>query len=66
MSDWDPVHARKVVKWSLREALLAYLARLRKEAMENHRIEFLVWAMLAPYGKKKTDPPRLPDILRGS
>ncbi len=66
MADWNPVHAREVVRWPLREALLAYLARLRKEAMENYRTELLVWAILAPYAKRKTDPPRAPDILKGS
>lgn len=66
MADWNPVHAREVVRWPLREALLSYLARLKREAMENHRTELIVWAVLAPYSKKKTDPPRMPDILRGS
>jgi hypothetical protein len=34
--------------------------------MENHRTEILVWAVLAPYNKRKTEPPRTPDILRGN
>jgi hypothetical protein len=66
LADWDPERAREVIRWPLREALLSYLAHLRKEAMENYRTELLVWAVLAPYGKRKTEPPRTPDVLRGS
>ena len=65
LAGWDPERAKTVIRWPLREALLAYVARLQKQAWESYRFESLIWAVLAPHAKKKTDPPKLPQILKG-
>jgi hypothetical protein len=54
----------EVARWPLREALLAYVARMKEEAIVSHRHETLVWAFLAPYQKKSSKPPPVPRILR--
>ena len=60
----DPARFEEVMQWPLRELFLAYVARLRKLAREGYQVELLVWAVLAPYQKDKTNPPALPAILR--
>jgi hypothetical protein len=65
LADWDPARAACVVRWPLREALLGYVAILRAEALKAYRFETLLWAMLAPHAKKKTSPPKIPDLLKG-
>ena len=65
LSGWDPEQAKTVIRWPIREALLAYVARIRGEALTAYKFESLMWAILAPYAKKKTDPPKLPAILKG-
>jgi len=65
LSGWDPKQATNVIRWPIREALLAYVARLRGEALKAFQFESLMWAILAPYAKKKSDPPKLPAILKG-
>jgi len=62
---WDPERAKTVIRWPLREAFLAYVARLKEEALKAFRFELLMWAALAPHAKKKTDPPKLPAVLKG-
>lgn len=53
-----------VSRWPIREALMAYLERVKREAMETYRMEFLAWASMAPHSAKKIDPPEIPDILK--
>jgi hypothetical protein len=60
----DAGRIREVFEWSLRDLLLAYLERLRTAARRNYEIELLVWSALAPHQRRKTDPPKLPRILR--
>lgn len=56
---------RDVFEWALRDIFLAYIERLRENARRNYEIELTVWATLAPHQKRRTDPPKLPRILRG-
>jgi hypothetical protein len=56
---------REIFEWPLRDLLLAYLERLRTTARRTYEIELLVWSTLAPHQRRKTDPPKLPRILRG-
>ena len=65
LAGWDPEQARTIIRWPLREALLSYVARLKDEAIKAFRFESLMWAILAPHAKKKSDPPKLPTILKG-
>jgi len=66
LAGWDPGQAKAVIRWPIREALLAYVTRLKEEAIKGFRFESLMWAILAPYAKKKSDPPKLPAILKRS
>jgi hypothetical protein len=65
LAGWNPDRAKAIVRWPLREALLAYVARLKAEALNAFRFESLMWSVLAPHAKKKTDPPKFPEILKG-
>lgn len=51
--------------WPLREMLLAYLDCLREAALRKYEMELQVWSSLAPYQRRKTDPPALPRVLKG-
>ena len=65
LAGWDPDRAKTIIRWPIREALLAYIARFKEEALKAFRFESLMWAVLAPHAKKKTDPPKIPAILKG-
>jgi hypothetical protein len=66
LAGWDPIRAqREVVRWPLREALLAYAERLKELAQARHDVAMQVWASIAPYAKKETGPPDVPAILKG-
>jgi len=54
---------RAVVKWPLREAVLAYLKMLQAAALEQHRTNLLVWASKTAFGGK-VKPPDVPKILQ--
>lgn len=60
--DWD--RAQRVVNWPLREALLAFENLLQREAADVYAREVQTWAQLAPHMKKKSKPPKPPEILR--
>lgn len=53
-----------ILAWPLRDALLAYEARLRREALTDYRLSLLTQAILAPYVKDQK-PVKLPALLRG-
>jgi hypothetical protein len=55
-----------VFRWPVREALLAFLDHLKKEAVEQYRHECLMWAVLNPHRKKSKSPPNVPAILKES
>lgn len=61
---YDVETARRVFRWPLREALLAYYDLLRRRAVDHHRNALLQWASLAATATKKLDPPQMPAILR--
>ena len=65
LAGWDPERAKTISRWPIREALLAYVARLKAEALTAFRFESLMWGVLAPYAKKRSDPPKIPEILKG-
>ena len=48
----------------MREALVALVARMKREAIESYRFEMLLWSAIAPHAKKPQDPPQLPEILK--
>lgn len=50
--------------WPLRDLFVAFIERMREAAIERHRAEVLVWAVLAPYQKERSKPPAPPRILR--
>lgn len=64
LADYDPIRARVVFRWPLREACIAYRARLRAAAAAEYRHELSVWAAIAPHSTKKSEPPKPPPILR--
>jgi hypothetical protein len=65
LSDFDPLRARLVLTWPLREALLAYSELRKRQMQERHDVSMVLWALLAPHTKDKHAPPELPEILRG-
>jgi len=64
LADYDPDRVRAVLGWPLREALLRYVHMMKREATIEYRHQVMLWAALAPHGKDKRKPPRLPKILR--
>ncbi len=51
------------MNWPIREALLAYLNKMREQARQQHDTDVLVWAVQSPYCKAA--PPKVPEILKG-
>jgi hypothetical protein len=60
----DAGRVREVFEWPLRDIMLAYLESMRVQARRNYEVELLVWSALAPHQRRRTDPPKLPRILR--
>lgn len=63
LADWDPERAQVVLRWPLREALLAYVERLKAHAQAQYEHAMLLWASIAPYAKGARQPD-LPAILK--
>jgi hypothetical protein len=42
---------------------VAFVERMKDAAIERHRAETLVWAVLAPWQKTQSKPPAVPPIL---
>lgn len=63
LSGHDHDRARKILRWPLREVLVAYVAREREVALAQYRHEEILYRLIAPYSKNVT-PPGLPGILR--
>jgi hypothetical protein len=62
-SDFDL--AARVLLWPLREMLIAYVARLRAQALDSYRHDQLLYVLAAPWTKKgESKPPPVPPILR--
>ena len=65
LAGWQPPRYPAVARWPLREALLAFEQRLKREARDDYRHELLRFAMREPWlGKGDRKPPKPPDILR--
>lgn len=60
----DPERMRAVIRWPVREALLAYVALMQDASMEAYRWNTLIWWARAPNVKKPGRPPSVPPILR--
>jgi hypothetical protein len=64
LAGWAPDRYDLVLSWSLREALLAYEQKLKKEARASYFQETVIFSILAPWTKEAGKPPQLPDILK--
>jgi hypothetical protein len=53
-----------VLRWPLREALIAYRNKVMDAARAAYRHELSVWAAIAPHSGKKSEPPKPPSILQ--
>jgi hypothetical protein len=60
----DPLRYEAVLDLPLREALIAYEARLREVARDDYRLALLQYTLMAAAGAK-LNPPEIPAILRG-
>ncbi|MBS0364903.1 MAG: hypothetical protein JSR67_03655 [Proteobacteria bacterium] len=65
LAGYDVDRMRQVVRWPLRDALLAYQHMRRDSAREQYLHDVRVWASIAPHSAKKIDPPKVPAILKG-
>jgi hypothetical protein len=65
VADWDPARIRECLIWPLRDLLLAYVAILKRDALDRYQHDLAVWAMLAPHQKSPGSPPKTPRILKG-
>jgi len=63
VAGWDHDEIQRVLDWPLRELCLAYLARLKADALRTYETALLVWASRTAFGGK-TKPPELPGILK--
>lgn len=54
----------RVLRWPMREALISYRSLMIEAARAAYRHELQVWAAIAPHGKKKSEPPQPPPIIR--
>jgi len=56
--------AIRIRDWPMRDLFLGYIEVLKRDARRTYEIDLLVWSALAPHQRRKTDPPRVPRILR--
>jgi len=64
LADYRPEGVPAVLRWPIREALIAYRVRVRASALHDYERDLAIWAAIAPHSGKKSDPPRPPPILR--
>lgn len=66
LADWQPDQYERIACWPLREALLSFEQKQKREAREEFRWESLIHAALAPHMKNERDrkPPDPPEILK--
>lgn len=64
LASWDPDRFDAVLSWPLREALLSYERKLKKEAQVGYFQETVIFAILAPWTKEQGKPPQVPEILK--
>ena len=64
LANHDHDRAARVMRWPLREGLLAYVAVARRQAILEHRHEELYWAIMArELVTRARRPPHPPSIL---
>lgn len=61
--DYDPDRYAAAGKWPLREALVSFAEKLKRKALEQYRVELLIFAVQSPWMKKGGKPPSPPEIL---
>ena len=64
LANHDPTRIAGVLRWPLREALLAYVQRLRVQALAEWRHAELCYVAVAPHSTKPGNPPKEPRVLR--
>jgi hypothetical protein len=64
LANYDPVLIQAVLRWPLREALVAYVQRLRVQALAEWRHAELCYVSVAPHSTKPGNPPKEPRVLR--
>jgi hypothetical protein len=66
LANWEPDHYERVLRWPLREALLAFEQKLKREAREDYQQELMRFAIRSPWIAKSSErkPPDPPPILR--
>lgn len=64
LSEYQPDRIGRVLRWPLREALIAYRARMILSARQQHQDDLKLWATIAVHSPKKMEPPKPPAILR--
>ena len=64
LADYNPDRIATVLHWPMREALLCFLHRMQRLALDAWRHDTAVWASIAPYAEKKIRQPSKPRILR--
>jgi hypothetical protein len=64
LADYRPENVPGVLRWPIREALIAYRVRVRAVALHDYERDLAIWAAIAPHSSKRSDPPKPPPILR--
>lgn len=59
LAGWDPTRIPAVLAWPMREALIAFRERVRREARDEHRFRVLEWAGLRMRGTKRPEVPAI-------
>lgn len=60
----DYRRAQDILRWPLRELLIAYVALLRERAERVYMFEVIEWSLLQPHSKKKLPQPKKDRILK--
>ena len=65
LAGYDNDRARAILRWPIREGLIAYRERVRELALEDWRHAMLVWAIRTQWVAKgkRPRPPAKPAIL---
>ncbi len=64
LAGFDHARAQAILRWPLREALIAYREKMRELALEDWRHRTLVWAAQSAFARRRPPAPAVPPILR--
>ena len=67
LAGWDVSQYPRIVRWPIREALLSYEQKLKREAREDYQQELLQFSAQAAWMTKQErerSHPKLPPILK--